>query len=138
MKQTKTVSLAFMAVALLCLGLISGAHASAADRNSCSEDIAKFCQGIEPGMVALMDCLEKHEKELTAACKAHEMTMERGKAERREMVRERMKFRQACMNDMAKFCTDANPTQGGMLKCLTDHEKEISASCSASIKMMVE
>ena len=80
----------------------------------------------------------KHENELTEACKAYEATMERGKAERREMVRERNKFRQACMNDMAKFCTDANPTQDGMIKCLNDHEKEISVSCSESIKMMVE
>jgi hypothetical protein len=138
MNKMKRVNFALMATGLLCLGLLFGADASAADRNACSEDIAKFCQNIEPGMVALMDCLEKHENELTQACKAHEAAMERGKAERREMVRERMKFRQACMNDMAKFCTDANPTQGGMIKCLNDHEKEISVSCSESIKMLVE
>ncbi len=138
MKQMKRVHFALMGAGLLCLGLIFGADVSAADRNACSEDIAKFCQNIEPGIVALMDCLEKHESELTEACKAHEAAMERGKGERREMVRERIKFRQACMNDMAKFCTEANPTQGGMMKCLKDHEKEISASCSESIKMMVE
>jgi hypothetical protein len=54
------------------------------------------------------------------------------------MVKERMRFRQACLNDMATFCSDANPTQGGMIKCLKEHEKEISASCGESIKMMVE
>ena len=65
MKQMKRVNFAIMAAGLLCLGLIFGADASAADKNACSEDIAKFCQNIEPGMVALMDCLEKHENELT-------------------------------------------------------------------------
>ncbi|MHB8909805.1 MAG: hypothetical protein ACYDAA_13105 [Syntrophales bacterium] len=64
--------------------------------------------------------------------------MERGKTERRELVRERMKFRQACLSNMAKFCSGANPTQGGMLKCLNDHEKEISLSCSESMKAIVE
>jgi hypothetical protein len=138
MKQMKRVNIALMAACLLCLGLIFGAYASAADKDACSGDIAKFCQNIEPGMIALMDCLEKHENELTGACKAYEAKMEKGKAEKREIVRERMKFRQACVNDMSKFCSDANPMQGGMIKCLNDHDKEISASCSASIKMMVE
>jgi hypothetical protein len=55
-----------------------------------------------------------------------------------EQVREWTRFRQACRNDMAQFCNDANPAQGGMLKCLNDHKKELSASCSESMKMMVE
>lgn len=138
MKQMKRVTLAIMAAGLLCTGLIFGTDAFAADKNACSEDIAKFCQNIKPGMIALMDCLEKHENELTKACKAHETILERGKSERRELVKERNRFRRACLNDMAKFCSDANPTRGGMIKCLNDHEKEISASCSKSIKMMVE
>jgi len=138
MKQMKRVTLAIMAAGLLCAGLIFGTDASAADKNACSEDITKFCQNIEPGMIALMDCLEKHENELSGACKEYEATMGGRKAERREQVREKMKFRQACLNDMAKFCNDANPTQGGMLKCLNDHEKEISVPCSESIKVMMK
>ncbi len=138
MKKMNKVTLAIMAAGFLCIGLIFGADASAADTTACSADIAKFCQNIEPGMIPLMECLEKHESELTDACKAQEVRMERGKTERREQVRERMKFRQACLSDMGKFCSDANPTQGGMLKCLSDHEKEISLSCSESMKAMVE
>jgi hypothetical protein len=134
----KPITLAIMAAGLLFAGLIFGTDASAADKSACSEDIAKFCQGIEPGMIALMDCLEKHENELTATCKEYEATMGGGKTERRERVRESTKFRQACLNDMTKFCNDANPTQGGMLKCLKDHEKEISASCNESIKAMAK
>jgi len=138
MKQMKRITLAIMAAGLLCAGIISGTAASAADRSACSEDIAKFCQNIEPGMIALMDCLEKHESELTGACKEFEATMGGIKAERRELVRERMKFRQACLSDMSKFCIDGNPTQGGMLKCLKDHEKEISVSCNESIKALTD
>ena len=138
MNQMNRVTWIIMTVGLLCAVLTFGPNAFAADKSDCSADIAKFCQNIEPGMVALMDCLENHENELTAACKAYEARMEKGKAERREMVRERMNFRQACMSDMAKFCADANPMQGGIIKCLNDHDKQISASCSASIKIMVE
>jgi hypothetical protein len=67
----------------------------------------------------------------------YEATMGGGRIERREKVREKIKFRQACLNDMATFCNDANPTQGGMIKCLNDHEKEISVPCSESIKAMM-
>ena len=137
MKQIERVNLAIMAAGLLCVGLLFGTDASAADKNACSEDIAKFCQNIEPGMIAIMDCLEKHENELTGACKEHEATMGGRKVESREQVRGIIKFRQACLNDMAKFCNDANSTQGGMLKCLNDHEKEISVSCNESTKMMM-
>jgi hypothetical protein len=137
MKQTKRMNLAIMAAGLLCAGLIFGTDASAAE-NACSEDIAKFCQNIEPGRIALMDCLEKHESELTAACKAQEAGMEGKRTERMETARQAIKFRQACQNDMVQFCNDANPGPGGMLKCLNDHNKEISASCSESMKMMVE
>ena len=70
MKQIERVNLAIMAAGLLCVGLLFGTDASAADKNACSEDIAKFCQNIEPGMIAIMDCLEKHENELTGACKS--------------------------------------------------------------------
>lgn len=138
MKQTKRMDLAIMAAGLLCAGLIFGTDASAANKSACSEDIAKFCQNIEPGAMALKDCLEKHESELSAACKAQEATMDRRRAEGMEMARQVMRFRQACQNDMARFCADAVPRHGGMIKCLNDHEKEISTACSESIKMMVE
>jgi hypothetical protein len=115
-----------------------GTDASAADKYACSEDIAKFCQNIEPGMIALMDCLEKHENKLSAACKEFEASMGGRGVEKAEKVREKVKFRQACLSDMAKFCNDAKPTQGGMLKCLNDHKKEISAPCSESIKAMMK
>jgi hypothetical protein len=127
-----------MAAGLLCAGLMFGTDASAADKNACSEDIAKFCQNIEPGMIALMDCLEKHENELSGPCREFEATMGGRGAERGERIRRKVQFRQSCMSDMAKFCKDANPTQGGMLKCLNDHKKEISVTCSESIKMMME
>jgi hypothetical protein len=136
MKHIRRLSLITVAASFLCFGLMFGINAFAADRNACSEDIAKFCKNIEPGMTALMDCLEKHENELSSACKDYEATMLGTRVERREKVREKVKFRQACMNDMAKFCKDADPAQDGLLKCLKAHENELSASCNDSIKAM--
>jgi hypothetical protein len=113
-----------------------GTVASAADKNPCAEDIAKFCQDSGPGMMNRMDCLEKHENELSPACKEFETAIGGRKAEMRERVKEMAKFRQACMGDMAKFCNDANPMQAGMIKCLNDHEGELSPACGQMMKSM--
>jgi hypothetical protein len=136
MRHIRSQYLIAMAASFLCFGLMFGINASAADQNACSEDIAKFCKNIEPGMIALIDCLEKHENELSSACKDYEATLLGGRVERRERVREQAKFRRTCMNDMSKFCKDADPAQGGLLQCLKEHENELSSECNESIKAM--
>jgi len=138
MKQIKRFFLATLAAGLLCLGLMLGTSASAADENPCSEDIAKFCQNIRPGTPALMDCLEKNENELSEACKAYEAKMGGPRMERREQAREIAKFRQACTNDIVRFCKETDPGQGGIIRCLNEHGKEISPSCSESMKALKE
>jgi hypothetical protein len=129
---------------ILIAGLLSSGwtfeiDASAANRNPCSADMAQFCGSIPPGpngMIALMDCLEQHEKELSSACRDFEAGMGGPRTERSEAVREIMQFRRSCIGDMAKFCQDAGPMQGGMMKCLSEHENELSAPCSQSMKAM--
>ena len=138
MKQIGRLNLITVAASLLCFCLMLGINAFAADQASCTEDIAKFCKNIEPGLTALKDCLEKHENELSSVCKEYEATMLGGRVEMRETVREQMRVRQACMNDMAKFCRDADPAQGGTLRCLKEHENELSVPCNEAIKATQE
>ena len=133
MKHIKKQCRVILAASFLCLGLMFGIDAFAADKSPCSEDIAKFCKNIEPGMVALMGCLEKHENELSDACKEYESTMLGPRAEKREKVRELTTFRQSCINDMRKFCNDVDPGQGGLMRCLKEHENELSTACNESI-----
>lgn len=121
---------------LLFLGLMVGTYVSAADKNPCSEDMAKFCKDVKPDFRSIMECLEEHENELSEACKAHETKMGGRRMEIREEIRERVRFRKACNDDIVKFCKDATPATGGILKCLTDHEKEISTSCRESVKKL--
>ena len=138
MTQMNRVLFAILAAGLLCVGLMFGPVASAADKNACSDDIVKFCQNIKPGAVALMECLETHESELSGACKEYEATLGGKRVEKREQVREMAQFRQVCRSDMGKFCNEASPTQGGMLTCLKDHEKDISVPCSESMKRIMK
>jgi hypothetical protein len=38
-----------------------------------------------------------------------------------------------CADDIEKFCKEIHPGGGRLLKCLKEHEKELSAPCSAKI-----
>ena len=136
MKSNLRLYLAVMAVSFLCFGPMFEIIAFAADQNPCSEDIAKFCKDIEPGMTALMNCLEKNENELSSGCQAFEAKMLGMRVEKAEQVREKARFRQACMSDMTKFCNDADPMKGGMLTCLKEHKNELSTACNESMKAL--
>lgn len=44
--------------------------------------------------------------------------------------------RGACAEDVAKFCKDVQPGQGRILKCMKEHENELSAGCKEHVAQM--
>jgi Cysteine rich repeat len=134
LKQINRFYLVTLVAGLLCMGLIFGNNASAADKNPCSQDIAKYCKDVKPDMRAIMDCLEEHENELSNACKAYEARLEGKRGEAAEQIRQYKAFLQACKDDVAKFCREVNPANGGIEKCLDKHTDNLSTPCSASLK----
>ncbi len=140
MKKIEGFYLTTLIACFLCIGGLIAIDASAADKNPCSEDIARFCPGIKPGpagMIALMECLEAHEKELSPACREFEEGMGGPRIEKNEAMREKREFRQNCTGDMIKFCKDTSPTHGRMLKCLKAHEGELTAPCIQSMNVLL-
>ena len=106
---------------MLTVGLwpTAGVFAEQEHRGPCADDVAKFCKDIQPGGGGIANCLKEHENELSAGCKEHFSKMQ-----------ERMgKAREACADDVAKFCKDVKPGDGGVMKCLKEHESELSTSC---------
>ena len=136
MKQSDRRFFSILSAAVLLAGLISGANAYAAGTGPCSDDIAKFCPDVKPGGGAIMDCLEKHETELSAACREHEVKMHGKRGERKEMVQEYAKLRKTCGVEMNKFCRSTKPGGGRIIDCLNSHEKDLSGLCSETLKSM--
>jgi Cysteine rich repeat len=134
LKQINRFCLATLVAGLLCMGLILGNNATAAEKNPCSQDIAKFCKDVKPDRRAIMDCLEEHENELSDACKDYEARLEGKRGEATEQIRQYKAFLQACKDDVAKFCREVNPANGGIEKCLDKHADNLSTPCSASLK----
>jgi len=136
MKRIRMACLITVAASLLCFDSMFETNVCAADQNPCSEDIANFCKDVKPDRRAIMNCLERHESQLSDVCRDYEAKMERTRVESREAGMHQMRFRQACKDDMAKFCKEAVSAQGEPLKCLKADENELSVPCNESIKAM--
>lgn len=114
------ISKGIMLVAPLAVALCA-APAARAQRGAgpCRQDVQKFCPDAKPGGGALRDCLKQHATELSPACQEH-LKQVKGKVEA---------WRQACQDDVQKFCASTQPGGGNILKCLHQHHDELSKSC---------
>jgi Cysteine rich repeat len=110
-----------VSILILCVAALPlvGTEVWAGDARPCADDVAKFCKDVKPGGGRLAKCLKEHEKELSAACRAHQ-------AEVRTKVKEAF---QACHDEVSQFCKDVKPGGGRIVKCLSEHEAELSAEC---------
>ena len=134
MLRIDRVCLTTLAAGLLCLGLLTASQAAPADRNACSDDIARFCKNVEGDPIATVACLEDHESELSPACKEYEAKLEGRRGEAREDAKLRMRFRHDCGVDIDKYCKGVDPAQQGLVKCIREHKTGLSPSCSAWLK----
>jgi len=113
-------------VSLLYFVLHLNLHAYAEESLVCSDDIEKYCKEIKPGGGRLLNCLKSHEAELSVSC--------RGKInELQGIIKD---CEQACSGDIALFCKDIQPGGGRIIKCLREHDKELSSSCSAKLEVI--
>jgi hypothetical protein len=97
-------------------------HAERAN-GPCRQDIERLCPGITPGSGAYKRCLEQHASELSPACQ------ERVK----QMKARAAKWRQACQDDVHKFCAQVEPGHGNIRQCLHQHHDELSQTCKDQI-----
>jgi hypothetical protein len=110
------------AVSMLAIGVAAAADTPAA-KGPCADDIAKYCRDVKPGGGRIARCLKENEKQLSPACKS---SIEEFKQKAKEA-------HQACEADAQKFCKDVKPGQGRIVKCLKEHEKDLSPECRAKM-----
>jgi len=68
-------------------------------------------------------CLREHEKDLSPACRDH-------LAARHEQMRARAEaVFAACKSDVSEHCPDQKPGEGGLIRCLRDHQADLTPEC---------
>jgi hypothetical protein len=114
----------FVTVSLLFIVLYSGTHAYAQESLICADDIEKYCKEIKPGGGRILNCLKSHETEISISCKAKI-------EELKGIIKD---AEQACSGDISQFCKEVQPGEGRIIKCLREHDKELTSSCSAKLE----
>src|SRR6266850_473700 len=101
---------------------VSAAQAEDKDKpGACRADVEKLCKGIQPGGGRIAMCLKQHGSELSPGCRE-------AIAEAKERINE---FAEACKPDAEKLCKGVQQGQGRIVRCLAEHEAELSAECKA-------
>lgn len=116
----------FFATLVLVCGFATLAHAQG--DGPCAADREKFCGKIEKGDGRVMKCMMEHKDQLSAECKAQH-----------EKMKEHMKdVKEACHDDVEKFCGTVEHGKGRVMKCMREHKEELSAGCKAEMESKKE
>jgi Golgi apparatus protein 1 len=87
----------------------------------CQEDIRKFCRDVTPGSGRIDRCLREHEAEVSRECREMRLGI-------REKVRGTL---DACLPDVNRFCRRVQAGEARIVRCLKEHEAELSLQCRA-------
>lgn len=114
-------------LASLLLGFSAFSQAQGSkEKGPCHADRERLCGSVEPGKGAVMKCMKEKEAELSAECKAH-----------REQMKSAMQdMKEACQEDFEKFCDEARPGRGRIMRCLHKNRDKLSEACKSEMKDM--
>jgi hypothetical protein len=92
-------------------------------RGACRADVERLCGDVQPGGGARRQCLRQHQNDLSPACH-----------ERVSRIRQRMaQVRQACSGEAQRLCADVQPGHGAILRCMRQHESQLSNECREAL-----
>jgi hypothetical protein len=118
------IALFMIVTAALWMGLAAAPAKAAQGQGPCADDMQKFCKDVQPGGGRIARCLKEHEKDLSPACKQQI-------AEVKKRVHE---FREACEDDVLRLCAGVKPGGSRIIRCLKEHESELSPECKEKME----
>ncbi len=120
----KTLRLVLVVAAVFCFVSSIAFSQEGEGKGACRADEQKFCKDVKPGHGNIAQCMKQHEAELSPACKERI-------AGAKEKVEE---WERECKSDTGKFCKDIKPGQGRIIRCLKQHQAELSPGCAGCFK----
>eukprot|EP00735_Rhodelphis_limneticus_P009233 TRINITY_DN2626_c0_g1::TRINITY_DN2626_c0_g1_i1::g.25922::m.25922 TRINITY_DN2626_c0_g1::TRINITY_DN2626_c0_g1_i1::g.25922 ORF type:complete len:1031 (+),score=379.43,sp/Q92896/GSLG1_HUMAN/24.97/8e-63,sp/Q92896/GSLG1_HUMAN/22.61/2e-58,sp/Q92896/GSLG1_HUMAN/26.18/7e-54,sp/Q92896/GSLG1_HUMAN/25.39/4e-19,Cys_rich_FGFR/PF00839.12/47,Cys_rich_FGFR/PF00839.12/1.7e-08,Cys_rich_FGFR/PF00839.12/2.1e-11,Cys_rich_FGFR/PF00839.12/2.3e-12,Cys_rich_FGFR/PF00839.12/1.8e-12,Cys_rich_FGFR/PF00839.12/0.011,Cys_rich_ len=99
--------------------------------NACKTDMPKYCPNVPKLKGKMLDCLRKHKKDLTDACK-QQVTQEA--IEAAQNIEFDAALNEACGNDASKLCAGVEPGEGRVISCLRSKRPQLSDSCKVKVE----
>jgi hypothetical protein len=81
----------------------------------------------------VLACLYAHEDKLSGAC---DYALYDAAAQLERAVNALVYVGSECDNDINTYCSDVQPGEGRLVKCLDQHEKDVSGRCKEAIKQV--
>ncbi len=108
-----------LALALLLICPAAASPAEPAEQRPCMEELEKFCKEVQPGEGRIIKCLQEHDRELSAVCR-----------DKVQSILKRVdEAKQACGQDIGKYCADVKPGGGRLIECLSPHFDDLVPAC---------
>jgi cysteine rich repeat protein len=94
----------------------------------CSKDAETLCAGVIGSHAATVKCLRENEAKLSKECTAHLVEMKQAMKEVAE----------ACHEDFENLCAGVQKGGGRVMKCMKEHNDQLSAACKEAIEKKKE
>ena len=109
-------------------------------RAACGQEVRRFCTGVQPGGGRIMQCLLARRGELSAPCRSVLVAARpapavspnpgaQSPASKRAATAGG--FQASCGPDAQRLCAGMPRENGSVVKCLTSHRTELSATCTS-------
>lgn len=93
---------------------------------ACADDVADYCDAVDPGYGRLLACLYGHETVISQECAVAMADT----ADLIDLFFERVRYvSQECGDDIRSLCGDVPVGQGRIFTCLSESRSELSESC---------
>jgi hypothetical protein len=99
-------------------------------REACSGDVREFCSSVKSEDELIAACLEEHKSELSESCKRYREAAQKTVEALQNTVETLIA---KCGEDTKKLCSNVGPGDGRLLRCLRQHEQEVSMACKQLI-----
>ncbi|MBW2667080.1 MAG: hypothetical protein JRE13_12380 [Deltaproteobacteria bacterium] len=100
-------------------------------KNSCQEDLDKYCKAVTPGEGRLALCLAAHEDHISERC---QFALYRGAVALEQAIAAISYVASSCSDDAEKLCPETQPGDGRLLECLESKSDKVSSDCKKAVE----
>lgn len=101
------------------LGALFFSSALAWAGGPCKKDMETLCPGVKGDREKVAQCLKENAEKFSPECRAHQEKM-------KEMLQT---LHGACEHDIESLCSDVEPGEKRIMKCLRKNRKSVSEAC---------
>jgi hypothetical protein len=131
MKKSHVLFLAATVLMFTAIPALAGEDLVQSVADGCKTELETYCKDVTPGDGRVLACLYAHGDKLSGKCEYAlydaAVQLERAVAALSYAVNE-------CREDLTSYCSGVRAGEGRLLKCLEEHDSQVSERCKQALK----